>query len=281
MIIQPSIALENNLFLIQNESTTICFMLLGKNFVSYVLTDETKTKIYSIRHYYTGNQVIGKSDFNAILNDSHLTKAKHYHIAVHTLKSTLIPNSLYLPEHKNTYLNTLVDIEPEETIQAQILPTGITSLFTLKQSTVQFLNTKLKNITYYDATASLLNSYPAHIIHEHQTSIFIAIHDESATITHYKKHQLILQQTIEYTTTQDVLYTIANLIHIQKIDPHTLGIQLHGEIDKVEQTANLLKTYYTYVRFSTRIKELQYPDTLYAKPAHYFFNLFSLITCAS
>ncbi|HPI55112.1 MAG TPA: DUF3822 family protein, partial [Chitinophagaceae bacterium] len=193
MAIQPNIALENNHYLIKNDSQVTCCILLGKNYLSYVLADATSLKIYALKHYSFQDKVLSKSDFDAILSDNQLRKASSYTVAIDSAKSTLVPTSLFIQDQAVDYLKLSVDIDPEEMVSTQTVG-DITNIYALKTSTVQFLEQRLKKVTCMDASACLLKTYPPQIIHEHTHSCFISVKDQMICLTIYQKQDLLLHQ---------------------------------------------------------------------------------------
>ena len=187
------------------------------------------------------------------------------------------PN-LFIKEQAADYLKLSVDIEPEEMVSTQTVG-DMTNIYALKTSTVQFLEQRLKNVDCMDASACLLKTYPPQIIHEHTHSCFISVKDQMICLTIYQKQDLLLHQIYAISATEDVLYFVANSCKQLNLVAATTGIHVHGETAEVEQIVKILQPYYPGTRYITRIKDLQYPDTLYATPAHYFFNLFSIFSC--
>ena len=280
MALLPKISLDNNIHIIQGDVDLVCSILLGKNYLTYCITDENYKAVFHLKHYYFDKKVVGKNDFDDILSDEKIKKSKRINIAIDSFKSVLIPNELFIDELKNTYFKYLHELTKDETVLVQRFKSSINDLYVVKKSTVQFLESRLKNVHFYNASACLLNNYPDFIINEHQHSAFISIKDENIVVTIYKKSNLLLHQTYSYSEENDVVYHIANIANQLSIDKEQFGIQIHGEIVQVEQISNSLKKYYSNVRFTTRIKDIQYPDTLYSQPAHNFFNLFSIFKCA-
>jgi hypothetical protein len=281
MSITANISIENNIHRPKPQQKAKCYVVLGKNFLSYVLTSSDTKNIFAIKHFYTKNEVIGKNDFNEIFSESLCNQVTQFYVCIDSPKSTLIPKTLFEKKDAEIFLQAIHPIEAEEQVCVQTLKQEIINLFAIKKATIQFLESKLKQVLFFDANACLLETYPDHILKENPHTLFIACKDESFTLSFYKKNQLILHQLIDDSNEKDVLYYVANATKQFDIPNQTLHIHLHGESPMVETCQKQLATYYTTVRTITRIKEVQYPEMLYAKPTHYFFTLFSFVTCAS
>lgn len=280
MALTPKISLDNNIHIIQNDIELACSILLGKNYLTYCISDLDYKTVFHLKHFYFDKNVVGKNDFDEILADEFIKKASRINIAIDSFKSVLIPNELLDDSQYAVYFTHLHEILKEETILKQTFNSSIHDLYVVKKSTIQFLESRLKNVFFYNASACLLNNYPDFIVNEHQHSIFISVKDENIVMTIYQKSSLILHQIFSYTDAIDIVYFVSNCCQQLNLNKENLGIQLHGEVAQIEDISIALKIYYSNVRYTTRIKEIQYPDTLYSQPAHNFFNLFSIFKCA-
>jgi hypothetical protein len=280
MALVPKISLDNNIHIIQNDIALTCSILLGKNYLTYCISDENYKTVFHLKHFYFDNKVVGKNDFDEILADPNIKKAKRINVAIDSFKTILVPNELLDEKEMPTYFRYLHDLMKDEMVMKQTFNSSIHDLYVVKKSTIQFLESRLKNVHFYNASACLLTNYPDFIINENQHSFFISMKDENAVVTLYQKSNLVLHQVYAYTDVLDIVYHVANICKQHSINIDHLGVQFHGEIAAVEGLQQSLKKYFPLVRFTTRVKDIQYPDTLYAQPAHYFFNLFSIFKCA-
>lgn len=281
MATQASIQIDNPQFVKKTPSRYDCFILLGKNYLNYALLDEEHTVVYAIRHFEFKNQAIGKSDFDEILSDRTLQKSTRFFMAVDTLKTTLVPNELYSSTSKSNYIKHLFDLTNEEELHEMKLNNDLTDLFVLKKDSVQYLKNRLRNVSFFDANASVLATYPTHLHSEDESSLFVALKHNAATLTVYKSKQLVHHQVYTYTVLEDILFYIANIVKQQNLNTKTIGIHIHGESSNGQQAHELLSNHFNHVRFCSRLHELSYPEELFSQPSHYFFNLFSLVLCVS
>jgi hypothetical protein len=281
MATQASIQIDNPQFVKKIPSRYDCFILLGKNYLNYALLDEEHAIVYTIRHFDFKNQTIGKSDFDEILSDRTLQKSTRFFMAVDTLKTTLIPNEFYTSTSKLDYIKHLFDLTNEEELHEMKLNNDMTDLFVLKKDSIQYLKNRLRNVLFFDANASVLNTYPTHIHTEDESSIFVALKHSSVTLTTYKSKQLIHHQVYSFSDLDDILFYIANIIKHQNLNAKTIGIHVQGESSNIQQAHDLLSNHFNHVRFCSRLHELSYPEELFSQPSHYFFNLFSLVLCVS
>lgn len=281
MALTPKISLDNTIHIIQNDNQLACSILLGKNYLTYCISDVAYKTVFHIKHFYFENKVVGKNDFDEILADTNIKKSSRINIAIDSFKSILIPNELLDENNYAGYFTFHHELTKEEIILKQTFKSSIHDLFAVKKSTIQFLESRLKNVHFYNASACLLNNYPDFIVSENEHSVFLSMKDENIVLTIYQKSNLILHQVYAYTDPLDIVYHVANACKQLNIKLENCGIQLHGEMTQIENISVTLKKYFPSVRFITRIKDIQYPDALYSsQPTYNFFNLFSIFKCA-
>ena len=141
---KPTIQIDDNRTLLSDTSNYTCCILVGRNYLSYALTNNDFTVIHLLKHYYFEDKVIGKNDFTDILSDPVFANVKNVKIAIDSLKSTLVPNALFAEEHTETYFKLVHELTPEEKIHTQVLLSNMTSIYSLKKSTVSFLSSIYK-----------------------------------------------------------------------------------------------------------------------------------------
>lgn len=277
---EPTVQITNNITLLKEASDFSCSMLLGKNYLSYVITDAENTQIHLLKHYYMQGKVLGKNDFNAILTDPVFKNIKNIKIAIDSTRSTLVPTSLFDPNEANTYFELIHELPSEEELHIQHLKNNITSVFSLKKSTVAFLRSFYKNATFCDASSCLLDMYQTALTNEEHQSIFVCVKDDCATLSLYNKNNLILHQIYTEISVTDITYYIAHILSVKEISKETITIQLLGESKQVPVVFDALSLYFPSVKYCNRVSALKYPDTMLSQPTHYFFNLLSVVTCA-
>jgi len=280
LTLEPTVQITNNITLLKEASDFSCSILLGKNYLSYVITDAELTQIHLLNHYYLHGKVLGKNDFNSMLTDPVFKNVKNIKIAIDSTRSTLVPTSLFDPKEANTYFEFVHELVREEELHIQHLKNNLTAVFSLKKSTIAFLRSIYKNATFCDASSCLLDAYQTALTNEEQVCIFVCVKDDCATLSLYNKNNLILHQIYTETNVSDITYHIANILSVKEIGKETITIQLHGESKQVPAVFDELSRYFQNVKYCNRISALNYPDSMLSQPTHYFFNLLSVVTCA-
>lgn len=276
------IRIDNPQFLKKQPSIYDCFMLLGKSYLSYALLDESHNLVLAVRHYDFKDQVIGKNDFDTIFGDKHLQKAKKFHLGIQSQKRTLVPTSLYDADNKNSYFKHQFEIEDNETIfEMPLSQQKVVSLFALKNDSVAFFKNRLNNISFHDAAASVLKTYPQHSLDSSNSNLFLSISQEATTITLYHQKKIYLHKSFPNLKEADILFVVLHSLSQFSIPAGEVDIHLHGEGTLVNDLDKVMQGRFASVTFLNRIHEISYPEELFAQPSYYFFNLFSLVSCVS
>lgn len=279
MALQPTYIIEEKSFVLHKEREIVCSILIGRNYISYAFSNSERDTIYMVKHFDLKNNVLGKSDFDEILFDLVIKKASSVRLAIDSQKITLLPTSAFKNKEVDM-LSLIYQIWPEEEIYIRHNKDQFIAQYALKKSTIDFLKKRLPHLEILDSTFPLLQSYPKQQLQDTDWNIFIAVKEEHFYLSVYQKpDQLKIHQVCNYQKAEDVLFVIAQFVNHLHLDPDKMGVQVHGELDNTQSILDLLKKYYPYTRQISRIKPLLYPEDLYAYPSHFFFNIFSLVTC--
>lgn len=279
MALQPTYIIEEKSFVLHKEREIVCSILIGRNYISYAFSNSERDTIYMVKHFDLKNNVLGKSDFDEILFDLVIKKASSVRLAIDSQKITLLPTSAFKNKEVDM-LSLIYQIWPEEEIYIRHNKDQFIAQYALKKSTIDFLKKRLPHLEILDSTFPLLQSYPKQQLQDTDWNIFIAVKEEHFYLSVYQKpDQLKIHQVCNYQKAEDVLFVIAQFVNHLHLNPDKMGVQVHGELENTQSILDLLKKYYPYTRQISRIKSLLYPEDLYAYPSHFFFNIFSLVTC--
>ena len=276
------IRIDNPQFLKKQPSVYNCFIVLGKSYLSYALLDQANATVFAVKHFDYKHQVIGKSDFDHIFSDKYIQKATRYYLAVNTQKRTLVPAALYDDTKKENYIQHQFEIGQEESLHDMHIANEFVSIFALKNDSVNYFKSRLTKVSFYDASACVLKTYPKHFSSGKKIQCFISISAESTTLSIYLTQKLILHKSYSSATENDIIYHTLNALQQLELQPQDTHFHLHGEnMELAVKVFDLLDGRVGELSYINRPHEIAFPEDLYAKPPHYFFNLFSLVLCVS
>ena len=273
------IRIENPQFLKKAPNVYHCFLVLGRSYMSYALMDEAHATVFAVYHFDFQHQVIGKNDFDRIFSEKHIQKAAKYYLAINTQKQTIVPSSLYVSKEKELYTEHLFELTDEETLFEKSLGEDYTSLFALKNNSVNYFKSRLSNLELFDVSASVLKAYPSNFSSKHSTHLFIHTLAEATVISLYENQELKFHKRYSQANENDVLYYTLNTLQQFGLQPADTHVKLHGESAVCDNVFELFDGRFGEVNFCSRLHEFAFPEDLYQHPSHYFFNLFSLVLC--
>ncbi len=281
MLPQPKLYLNNKEEFLKNNEPYKIHILLGKKFISIAATNKKNNTIKLLKHFENESKNINKSDVEKILTDELIKNASEVNIGLDTTKHTLIPTSLFEEKEKKHYLDTQFLIENNEVVLHHNISNDITSVFAIKQSSFIFLNSILSNLHFFHAASTLITAYPLYILKDNKYNIFISTREDIATISIFDDNTLIYHHIYEINSSQDIMYYVLNYLEVNNIETINCAIQFHGKTSINNELQEILSPYFRIIKPISRVKQFNYMEELYAQPSNYFFNLLSIISCAS
>lgn len=277
---EPIIKIENNSSLLNQEEEYVCHLLLGTNYIQVALSNPLRNHIKAVYFYSSGNKSFKTNQAEDILTSEFVQKAKKTTVGIDSLKHLLMPEPLFDPARKELYLSHQFFIEPTENIRSERID-QIHNIYTIRKGTEKLIGELMPEAEIYHSGACLLHAYPLLLSIEKENTLIVLYRKNFITLSLYTRKKLILHHTYHVENETDREYYIFNLLNTRNINFNKVLLLLHGEDEALIEFRATLKNKLEDVRFITRIKELNYIDTLYQYPSHYFFNLFSLVICAS
>ena len=110
----------------------------------------------------------------------------------------------------------------------------------------------------------------------YEGSLSVDFRQNDFTVIVAQQSRILLAQTFEYTTHEDVLYYLLKTIHQFSLSQKEVNLQLSGLVDKQSSLYKEIYQYFIHVEF----REAGW-DTGTDYPAHFFTSLNDLAQCAS
>jgi hypothetical protein len=280
VILEPKVSVQNNIYLLEDQTETSCVLLIGKTYLSYVISNMTGDVIYRLKHY-SSVKPFTKNDLQEVLAQPDISDAKKHVVALDSYKSVIVPYALYQPEEKYSYFQFLEELHNEEDVYEHNITNSVVDLYVIKNSTHVFIHSLISNPTVVHSGSILLRTYAALLNPSNNDTFFISVKEDFIILTHYQESILQLHQVYACTTELDVLYFTSMVVQQSNIHPGTLEIQLHGEQNNMQRMFDRLQQHYSKVKFCSRLASIHYPDELYKQPTHHFINLISAMACVS
>ncbi len=280
MSLQNHIFIDNTHLLKKVNGNLISFITLGKNYIHYSISNESKNDLYFVKTIYNESGTVGQAEFNSLLSDHLLRKSSLVHIAIDTAKQTLLPTCFLADNNREAYFNHIYEIEKEEEILVQQVNDEITELYVIKKATRSYLKSEFPSIKIYSHSACILKSYiQATEKLKEKNVVFIHTSHDSFYFTLFKNGKLHFYQAFDLISSSDVLYCLLNVLQLQQIEMNDVKVFITGFSHIQNEIADLLGNY--FITGTLNENAFDKISVITAFPMHILFNQYSLISCAS
>jgi len=226
------------------------------------------------------NEAVFANNFNEIWESDSIISAPfpEIHIAFVRPHYTIIPNKLYQPTNKASYLSPLkTKASTPELYQVNDLDfLDAKLIFSLPQAAIEFFESKYpKGIRYYNSFTSLINSFEREMKLLQGKHVWINVHPSILQIALFDGQSLIFSNQFPFESEKDFLYYTLLIYGQFKLDPETIPLHISGQL--VKESA-IYKKLYRYIRFTSfvPISSTFQLNNLLEKPDYFFFDLLNI-----
>ena len=191
---------------------------------------------------------------------------------------TLVPRRLFNPDHLSDYFKIL--LRPDATFEYAFESLPVFDCFL-----VYAIETRLQ------ALSALQRSEPSAIKHlsgpllqafhhladysDHQ--VFVHFRFQSVQIAVFERRNLLFFNSFPFQHANDALYFILLAYEQFKLNPLELPLVLSGNLLEDSEIFRLLRRYIRTIRFAPLPSSVQLPQSAVELPAHYWFDVFSML----
>ena len=265
------------LFYIKNDrgdnAEQVLSLRVGEKHISFAVTDKSGSILYELA-YCTGDEWNENelAEFWAaypVLNSSFLVVLVAYDYP----QSLLIPSTGLKQEDAGSLLNSSYNINNQSAVVEAIPHWQLYNVFTVPKEIQEWVSKKfpaakpghqysleMQNVTAADGSGT----------------IQVDFRKNDFTILVARESKLLLANTFEYSTPEDVLYYLLKTCQQLSLSQQEVQLQLSGLVDKKSTLYNELHQYFVHVKF----REASW-DMNSEYPAHFFTSLNDLAKCAS
>ncbi len=213
--------------------------------------------------------------------DALLDSAFHsIRIGLTTPQVTLVPDRLYMPSSKRTYLEKLAPIPVETSVlQDTILPFESHYIYGLPGLMTDWLSQNFPFGHVYHLSSGYLLQLEKLAVFNPGPRIYINVFDRFFFLALLENKSLLFSNHFTFRTSKDFLYYVMLVFDQFKISPEKSPVYLSGQIMKDAEIYNLL------FRYVKELKMLPFPE-FFKKgkmweglPDHLFYDLLCLKLC--
>ncbi|MFO7830096.1 MAG: DUF3822 family protein [Bacteroidales bacterium] len=257
---------------------------VGLNGLSFCILDPVRNKYIALEHQnFKSNQLFEDylKDVEDYIEKNELLSQQYKKTKLIWLstKNILVPNDFF----DASKLKQLVEINHQlddldeihfkslkynDIVSAFIVPNLIATLFLKKYPQIEFYNQQLPFIN--------------HIIQKHhseQIRSFINIQEDFFELAVTKNGQILIYNSFNYTTANEMVYFILFALEQKKIDHKNTELVVSGFLDKKSEAYQALKKFIKIVKFDQLPDDFTYSYTFNKIPHHTYTNLFNLNHC--
>lgn len=193
-------------------------------------------------------------------------------------QATLVPRRLFHPDHLSDYFQILLPAGGQYHY-------GYESLSVFDCFLVYAIETSLHtwseqhrpsgDSSQHLAGALLQNFHHIADFSDHQ--VFVHFRFQSLQIAVFERRNLLFFNSFEYQHANDALYYVLLAYEQFKLNPLDLPLMLSGSLVEDSEIFRQLKRYFRTLRFSPLPSSIQLPQSAVELPAHYWFEVFSLL----
>jgi hypothetical protein len=267
-----------NLFNIENEATGnghhVLSLRLGGKHASFAITNKSGTELYKLAYYssehWDENELLKLYDANPSFKNAFYEVLVSFDFP----QSIFVPSSEYNLEDAELLLQTSGTTNGNENIVSELVPGWqLYNIYAVSKEIQEWVSIKFP-------MAKCRHQYSLHINNvnagDPRGNLAVDFRKEMFTVVATSESNLLLAQTFEYTTLEDVLYYLLKICRQFSFSQQVVKLQLSGLIDKQSALYKELYQYFINLEF----REAGWKATG-EYPAHFFTSLNDLAKCVS
>jgi hypothetical protein len=257
-----------------NDQQQVLSLRVGKEYLSYAIANRSGSELYQLRYYSFDEW--NEKVWNDIIDSNPFLGSSFYEVLVayDFSESLIVPLKEFKIEESASLLNAACGTNGQSAIISEII-TGcqLYNVYAVPNETRnwitdQFPVTRCWHQYSLSVRSAVATSADGCLLADFRENEVVVVVAGQGTI--------LLTQTFEYTTPEDVLFYLIKICTRFSLSRETIQLQLSGLIDKQSSLYKELYQYFINVDF--RNSEW---DTGAEYPAHFFTSLNDLARCVS
>lgn len=224
------------------------------------------------------DEVFCESIYELIINSKlyHIAY-KHIKVFINTPKYTLVPNELHdlLPGKNILEYNHFID-SVETPLEFNIDELNLNVIYAVSTNLRSLILDKInfRNIPrFYSTNASFIKIILNQFKNNNAILLFANIHVNNMDLLVIDNKNILLSNSFKIVAKEDVLYHILFVAEQLNLNPETFSLMVSGNINKDDETINLLSKYITTVKLLERNANYTYSEELDTIPQHYHYQI--------
>ena len=246
---------------------------------SFSILNEELNKVVAIVDYRFDDvkhpiQLLDK--LKLIYEENSLLKMNFVQVKVSHVNSvsTLVPVALFNDDNLRSYLGFNHKLLENEYLTYDIINSGeIANVYSPFTVVNDFLFEKYGEFTFKHFSSVLIENFIEQTSSNQELKMFVHVQGNQFEIVVVENKKLILYNSFEYQTKEDLVYYILFVAEQLKQNPEDFDLELYGEIEPYSEIYALIYKYVRNVYFGKRLEKHQYSHELDGVNEHDFFAL--------
>lgn len=254
-------------------------ILLGSDSLSYVITNPQR-QILLLRDYQLTTNT-GQVDYaNAIEQDEYLRAAyRNVRVAAVSPLFTLVPERLYNPEEKRTYLQEIANLSYDKDIRTDELRAAQARVvYALPQNASSLMQKQWMSGQLFHAVTAFVTGLLRLVKTPTTPVLYLQVYAGWLVAALVEGKNLLFVNTFNYQNAKDFLYFVLLIFDQYKLTPEETPVSITGQLIEQSEIYPLLRRYIRTVQFIPPPDFLQFGAKWQQQPTYFHFNLFSLTT---
>ncbi len=212
-----------------------------------------------------------------ILRQYEFSKAR---ICITSTQYTLIPEALHHPGDEQAYFKlNFKEVTDVSVHRAHISIYDLFTIYSIENELQKELSHLFQDPKFVHHSEVLLNSVSRLSRNNSGKQLFLNIRQNEIDVIVTEGKKLILMNSFNRNSNEDVLYYTLFVCEQLGIDPERTPFTLLGEIEKESALYKLLYNYIRKISFGERTRTLAFSTKFNELPAHFYHTLFNLALC--
>jgi hypothetical protein len=195
---------------------------------------------------------------------------------------TLIPETLFIENEKETYFNFLHERESGETVLYDWLEhLGIYTVYSISDTCRKELDKVFPKVTLCHISSVLIWNIWMSVKNMAGRRVFLNLREGQFDLLVFEGNQLKYCNIFHFLTAEDIAYYIIFVFEQLDLNPEEIPLVLLGNIDRFSPVYDLLFRYIRNIDFLSRNDELNYSYLFNDVPRHSYFTLLNPSPCGS
>ena len=252
---------------------------IGIKYFAYCLLNTGNLTYEYARRYSISSVKKNASEISEIISNDDVIKNEFssQSIAFVNFPSTLVPSEIYRKENAQTFLefNTKVI---GEVISEEIASQEAHLIYCVPKNLLKIVHNFFPHAKQKSQENILIQQYNK--LNNERNKAYAYLNNNKVVISIFKGKKLILNNTFEYFTKEDLLYFL--LFSFEQLNLSTKGTELvlFGDIEIEDEYFYLLYQYVEEIKLGNRPHHFTFPNVFSDLSNHKYFGLFTQVLCA-